>query len=70
MSSWSHTQIYNIYSSVGSRFLISGSIADLKFRSINQFKSVFRCYRVEVYTTMHLTFHLQANFKQTHFTYE
>ena len=56
MSSWSHTHLYNIYSSVGSQSLNSRSIIGLKLRLINRINSFYRCYRVEMHTIMHLTF--------------
>ena len=47
------------FSTVRNRILIPGSIFGWKFWLINQIRSVFRCYQVEVYTAISLTFYLK-----------
>ena len=48
-------------------FLVPESIIILKFQLINQIRSAFRCYQVEVCATICLKFYLQTNFRQTFF---
>ena len=54
----------DISSSVRNLLHILRLIFSFKFRLINRIESFFRCYQVDIYTAILLTFNLQPNIKQ------